>query len=340
MNTISRKVFLGSLTFMASNFALAQEIATAPQLEGGLTASIGTFYVVPSTDDTGYLLLHDATGTVNQIDILSNNNDFEFGYEASLGYIFEDTANGIELFYRGYDHSNTSGPNNGVFDISGTTINNMLNTLDTELNAVDLMISQYLDIGTHMQLRISGGVSYADIQQEQSFSGDIVDGSGIVTDTFAASEKSKFTGWGPRLAMDGRYDFGEDIAGFGIVGGASLAYYLGDTDLTAKGASTSVSPAANKPVEVTQNLNNHAITNLRGNLGIDYVYFFDNDEQSTLGLELGYMVDYYADAVSNYSNVAAIASTSSENSSPVATLNSTTGPLTFSGPYVELKGVF
>lgn len=162
-----------------------------------------------------------------------------------------------------------------------------------------------------------------------------------ITD-FSATETSKFNGLGPRVGMDARYDFGEAMAGFGIVGGASLAYYLGDTDLTVDTIESDATGEASPNIETaTDNINNHSITNLRANLGIDYVYFFDNEELSTLGIEVGYMVDFYDDAIAGFQGVASL-NGGEANSGVVQTsaVSTTNDPLTFSGPYVQLKGVF
>jgi hypothetical protein len=70
---------------------------------------------------------------------------------------------------------------------------------------------------------------------------------------------------------------------------------------------------------------NHAVTNLRANLGIDYVYFFDNDNLSTLGLEIGYEVDTYFDGVGTTSVLGG---------------ETDVTDVTFSGPYINIKGVF
>lgn len=338
MKNISRKIFLGSLSSLAviaSSVALAEEMVTVPTFEGGVTASIGTFYAVPSVDDTAYLTTTNTDGDIVYVDVFNAETDYDFGWEGSLGYIFEGTANAIELYYRGFDGQNSTDPKDGT--ANGMVLENVQDSIRYKLNAFDLMISQFLDIGTHMQMRFSGGLSYAEIQQKQTVDGDITKPLSE-TEYSSVAKKSKFTGFGPRVAVDSRYDFGGEAAGFGIVGGASLAFYLGDTDLTTEIVNTS---AENGTTDYTNQKNNANVTNLRANLGLDYVYFFDNEERSTLGLELGYMVDYYDDAVTDYAAVSSNAfgtpTTSVDNVSSNPTTNNA---LAFSGPYVQIKGVF
>ena len=50
------------------------------------------------------------------------------------------------------------------------------------------------------------------------------------------------------------------------------------------------------PESIDNTVDNHSVTNLRVNVGIDYVYFFDNKDNQRL-VSIGYLVDYYADAV-------------------------------------------
>jgi hypothetical protein len=206
------------------------------------------------------------------------------------------------------------------------------------------MISQYMDLGTHMQMRFSGGLSYVELEETQNVYGSR---EGITepgeTISFAGKEKSRFTGWGPRLAMDARYDFGEDLAGFGIVGGASVAYYLGETNTSANlNAVRSGTQFPDNNASVTDDVNNHSVTNLRGNLGIDYVYFFDNEEESTLGLELGYLVDFYNDAIATATTALGAKAEASQDDFLRFNNSESTGnsPVTFSGPYLLLKGAF
>ncbi len=348
-----KHLYIGSLTSLAviaASSVFAEEIASAPMLEGGVTAMIGTFYAVPSSDDLQYFEITDESGYLNSnTTVLNAAPSYDFGWQASLGYLFEDTANGIELFYRGINSDDTA--NHSEIHDQGTASESdfsIQDTVDYELNAVDLMISQFLDIGTHMQMRFLGGLAYVELEQTNTIDSiNFFPNAQIppsTTDQFTTRTKhsSEFRGLGPRLAIDARYDFGEDLAGFGIVGGASVAYFLGETDVSAHTSS----PAGKVCIEgncetrpgnhasSSEDLDNHAVTNLRGNLGIDYVYFFDNEDLSTLGIELGYMVDFYDDSVSSIP-----ARTRGSIGNITFNQDTVNNPLTFSGPYLNLKAV-
>lgn len=280
-----------------------------PEFEGGLTASIGTFYVMTSADNQAYAQqFNDSADPDDGFTTMNVEPDYAFGFDASLGYIFPETANAVELYYRtvssdGSDSAENVAGSGSDLDADGT--------INYDLNAFDLMFSQFMDIGRYMQMRFSGGIAYAELDQKleaDRYNND------DASDNIHNQNHSTFTGWGPRIGIDTRYDFG---MGVGIVGGGSMAYYLGKLKATSDADGTSLE----------DNHDNHNTTNLRANLGVDFVYFVNDEERSTIGLELGYLVDYYADGVGTVN-------TSNGNTAL------DTFAVTFSGPYLNLKGVF
>lgn len=312
----TQKYYLYSVTALAilSASAHAEQLNTSPTLEGGITASIGTFYAQPSSTTSGFSLVEGGT----DVTVLEPDTDYDFGIQASLGYIFEGTANGIELSYRGINTSDTTSTQ-GMISLLPPDGGSEYTTADDKLeytqNALDLMMSQYMDIGDYMQMRFSGGLSYIDFKQNQS----LALANNDVHDSFTTN--SDFKGLGPRMGIDARYDFGN---GVGIVGGASFAYYLGDLDVNSY-----IDATGNKIHTAKDDQDNHAVINLRSNLAVDYVYFFDDEERSTLGLELGYEIDYYDNVIGQISPTA----TSIDNE--LETIEAS-----FAGPYLLLKGVF
>lgn len=330
MKFFSKTFSFCSLTLLTASATFANQDVYVPTFEGGITASIGTWYVVPSANNTNYARIPSTEGTTDEVSIENASAEYDFGYEAALGYIFNDTANGIELTYRGLDADNDAADSALVSD---TQTVDYSDTVSYNYNALDLLLSQYLDIGRNMQLRFVGGASYANIDQTQELdafthSKDI---GGIDTSNFIKQE-SKFDGVGPRLGIDARYEFGP---GFGILGGASVAYLLGELEYT--GDQLQLTSGSTTPVasSTTEDLDNHAVTNLRANLALDYVYFFSNEERSTIGIELGYQTDYYADALYEADVLATTTKAAKVNS-----VDFDTTSLTFSGPYLNIKGAF
>lgn len=322
---MKNKLFLYSLTSLAvtaSSFAYAEtgQNVFVPTLEGGVTASVGTFYVTPTSDFQNFI----GTYTGNDPYFLSAetvNPGYQFGIDASLGYIFEDTANSIELFFRNVSTSDTGSATGYTETLEEDGY--FLGDLGYELDSFDLMFSQFVDLGQVMQVRFSGGLAYVELERNEHVDFTPTD---VNETSQIENASSKFQGWGPRVGIDTRYGF-TNIEGLGIVGGGSMAYYLGDMDVSTFVDSNFETDYANN------NPGNHAILNFRANLGLDYVYFFNNDEKSTLGLEVGYLIDYYDDA-------AAATNLDGAYDGDYYGQATETTSVSFAGPYVNLKGVF
>lgn len=320
MKRIATPLFLCSLTLGTSYLAYAEQAVITPTLDGGVTASIGTFYALPSADNESYSTITDSSGNAIHYSVVNIDPDYDFGFAASLGYIFSETANGIELLYQSLNANDTD--SFGIREEKDER--NISAHVDYDLDTLDLMVSQFMDIGTQMQMRFSGGLAYVDLKQEQKTS--TVDL--LFDSTHDLTEKSSFKGLGPRVGIDARYEFGE---GFGLLGGGSIAYYLGDLDLDSSSLSTYTNQE-DQIVTMEDDLDDHAVANLRANLGVDYVLFFDNESRSTVGIELGYQVDYYADTIGNINSEALNNDSDGEPAQLFA--------LSFSGPYLNIKGAF
>ncbi|MGA2654901.1 MAG: Lpg1974 family pore-forming outer membrane protein [Gammaproteobacteria bacterium] len=324
-----QQLFLYSLSIFilgASNFTYAKEAVTIPELEGGITASVGTFFVESSADNTAYA--YYVPSNPQSSTAIHITPDYQFGIDASLGYIFTDTANSIELFYRNLDisdnESTLGSPINAKDVIENSTNNPVDGHIGYELNAFDLLIAQYVNIGEHMQMRLLGGLTYVELKQDLTSTAENYIQPNNDPLYIHAAQNNKFSGWGPRLGIDARYAFG---TGIGIVGGGSIGYYLGTLNaINTENVNDLIMPDESAMITAENNLDSHGVTNLRGNLGIDYVYNFDNEERSTLGLELGYLVDYYSEATVTF-----------PDQDPGLPLFY---DVTFSGPYLNLKGVF
>ncbi|MGA2655496.1 MAG: Lpg1974 family pore-forming outer membrane protein [Gammaproteobacteria bacterium] len=306
-NTLVHFSFLTSLVLAVPVLVYAEETVTIPSFEGGVSASIGAWYAVASSDVTQQ---PDSGLEEPPVPNANFNGDYDFAWQASIGYIFEETANGIDLFYRGIH--NESSETLYVNPPGDETVIPDDVTVTYELNSFDLMLSQFVNLGDFMQMRFLGGLAYVDLERK-----DHVQSYGPTSDDFVGDSKSKFQGLGPRISLDSRYGFDEALEGLGIVGGGSLAYYIGELKYN------SVAHAGVHPENRVYDKDNHSVINLRANLGLDYVYFFEDEEESTLGLELGYQMDFYDEA-------------GAQNPS----ISTNAASISFSGPYLNLKSVF
>lgn len=292
---------------------IAQEqFATIPNLEGGITATIGAFYATPSADNVFYA---NTAPNGNDFSALNVDPGYETGFDAALGYVFENSAQSIEVFFRDINTSDSAAANT----IEQGNAVDASTDLNYHMQALDVMLGQFIDIGQRVQMRLAAGIALAELKQDQE--SNFVQTN--TDNTAQINESSDFKGIGPRLGVDVRYGFDQ---GFGIVSSGSFAYYLGKLDNSSTSADHTGSTTVN------DNLDSQAVMNFRGNLGVDYIHLFDNAEGSTAGIELGYLIDYYDNSI-GIINTAAI--TSPGSTEPLNTI-----ALSFSGPYVNLKAAF
>jgi len=324
---------LSSLTILAvtGTAAFAEQATIAPTLEGGVTAAIGAMYVVPSAANDDYATSGSLLGGSELAgSTLNVDPDYEFGLLASLGYVFDNTANAVELAYRGlFDSSSTSSASVTGGDVilpqfPEDGFDEAKSKLEYEYHSVDLMFSQFMNLGEHVQVRFSAGASYVDLEQKQSSDFGL---SLVPSVAYNETTKSEYTGFGPRVGIDGRYDFGQ---GFGILAGGSAAYYLGDLDT--KFSIIDIGSGGMATIDLKNNKSDHSVTNLRGHVAVDYVYFLDNEQRSTVGIEVGYMSDWYDDIVGSIGPEKLF---TQRQSAPFDTHS-----VSFTGPYAVIKGAF
>ncbi|MGA2654356.1 MAG: Lpg1974 family pore-forming outer membrane protein [Gammaproteobacteria bacterium] len=340
MKRISKSLLVFSFTSLTilSPCVFANLNAYAPEFEGGFTFSIGTFYAAPGSDTKAYAEANNTDGTTQYY---YPSTQYDWGFEAAIGYVFDETANGIELSYRGLNSTSDDtllvDPETTFIDFPGwPSLRNgdeAINQLTTQFDNADLLISQFLDIGYAVQMRFVGGLAYTKVKQNGST--EITDvGYEGVRSTLEQSY-SQYEGWGPRIGIDARYDFDEYLEGFGVIAGGSVAYFFGE--LNSHTTVEDLDLADGDDVielltDVQQNTNNHAVLNLRGNVGIDYVFFFDDEEIHAFGIELGYLAEYYQEAINQISTSSATETRGDFDADLIAA--------SFMGPYVNIKGVF
>ncbi len=311
---------LGSVTLCTSHLALAQtdDFVYVPTLEDAITGSIGALFLIPSSDFESYFAVPSLSDDGTNYNVLNVNPDYEFGIDASLGYIFDETANGVDLFFR---NISTSDNDTTVFEITDEPDATVTGNLGYDLTAFDLMFSQFAELGRFMEMRLMAGLAYVELKQNRST--DLDDDP--ATTFNLSNQTSKFTGWGPRVGIDSRYDF---FGVFGLVAGGSAGYYLGKLDTTTQIVN---SPGITENATDTQD--NHGVMNFRANIAFDFLFVYDDMDNSNIGLEAGYLIDYYDDGVGSQ-NLIGI------TSAGIAGEPLSTSAVSFSGPYINLKGTF
>lgn len=326
MKNLSRQLFIFTLTVSASSaFAQTDDFVYVPTLEDAITASVGALYLVPSSDFESYLAVPSMpNGEETSYNVLNADPAYQWGIDASLGYIFDQTANGVDLFFRNLSTSDSTTTTFATLK-DPTVTANVTGDLGYDLTAFDLMFSQFVELGRFMEMRFMAGLAYVELKQNRSTDVDDDPVDDDPTMLIFSDQTSKFTGWGPRIGVDSRYDF---FGGFGLVAAGSFAYYLGELDTTLTFSANDVTPET-----ATDNLNNHAVMNFRANIALDFVTEYDDKNHLTFGVEAGYLFDYYNDGVGSV-NILGIEGIGAAGEG----LNTTA--VSFSGPYINLKGEF
>ena len=324
---------LSALALLSSGATYANQLASAPTLEGGFDASVGIWYAVPTADNQEYATLPNTVTSVESVQHVEF--DYNAGLLATVGYVFEDSANGVELAYRLFNAENNdevAPGNQGVYaPIFNDNYNSAHSNQSYEFNSFDLMVNQFLDVGRAVQMRFAIGASYVSLEQEEdNVYFDTVELHQTlfdVSDTVARS--SEFSGFGPRVGVDARYDFGN---GIGVLGASSLAYYLGELNLEDT-FTQSVPMEPDVVSSLANDTSNHGVLNVRANLAIDYVFFLANQDRTAVGIELGYQFDYY-------DNIVQRATYDAQDMQEMTYTESDSLAVSFSGPYINLKGAF
>jgi hypothetical protein len=276
------------------------------------------------------------TGTQS---ISTVNPSYEFGFRVGLGYIFPDSGNDIQLNWTHFDNDDndssvTSVPgtvlitglgvplinfNGGTFagfNFDGFDIPSSVSassSVDNKMDAVDLDVGQYVNVGTRLQMRFFGGLRAARVEQNISdsyygtwdFSNFI--GNPALTNVLSYNEfdsfDSEFKGIGPRFGVDSSYHVWDC---FGVVAHVSAALLVGETETSASSVASFTTSQNNFPnlfpLTFATNINqvdeNRVVPNIDAALGIDYTWEFVN--RSTLTIEAGYKVSTYIDAVDKF----------------------------------------
>ncbi len=187
-----------------------------------------------------------------------------------------------------------------------------------KMDAVDLMAGQRIFIGSDFNLRLSAGLEYARLQNTISnvFTGAIpqfITAAGNYSNAIASyqsSETSTFNGLGPKAAFDGRFCFGD--SGFGFDSNLNGGLLIGNISVNQSSTANSFATINTRdPVTGAKGVTTATFTNsatgldtgtqnrrvvpfLGANLGVDYMYKFNNAAQSSLTAELGYQaVNYF-----------------------------------------------
>jgi hypothetical protein len=330
--------------------------------------------------------------------------NYNFGFRVGLGYTFPESGNDVQLSWTHYSHGHTDGFDladdsalktrflglpltTGQFSIpvpvslGGPTLPVTLvlsngdvsvsSSADTKLDAVDLDVGQYIDVGTRLRMRMFAGLRLARVSSDLSTTfaeddanyfveipGPGKDADGLLSSFGNEQLNSKFTGMGPRLGVDAVYHLGHS---FGFVAKASASVLVGESEsnssflggLSMTGIDIGM-PNNNDdadPAEFVIDVSSESEKSARvvpvldAKLGLNYTHTFQN--QSLLTIEAGYQATQYINAVDRLTVSTAeepfativqsiISSPSGADVVPFVSHRSTSS-IGFSGPYLSLN---
>lgn len=382
--TTSLTVSLGAFAAIPTDAALFELVV--PNLKSGLDITLEGLLLQPGNSDVDYATTYTVTTAANT-HVQSVDPSYDVGFRVGLGYTFPESGNDVQTAWTHFNstdtHSLTLAPgsvllprlyalplaafDNTIFDfvyppdvrqvfsIFGSQEVSATSTVETKLDAIDLDVGQYMDVGTRLRMRLFGGLRFARVSSDlssefhQNSSGAYINFPGITfTNTFSINEQlnSKFTGMGPRVGVDSVYHVGNC---FGVVARAAVALLVGETQSDGKFTSSSThTDLPNDSLTVLQfaaarTLNSadsdRIVPVLDAKLGLNYSFTFDN--QSMLTIEAGYQATQYVDAIDRLDIQSEAPNAYPENpSAPVpvpVSFTRTTSSIGFGGPYLSLN---
>lgn len=383
-------VSLGAYAALPTDAAPFQLVV--PNLKNGIDITFEGLYLQPTNSDLDYVTTASTTrnGTTinNNTQVQSIDPDYNFGFRVGLGYTFIDSGNDIQLSWTHFNHTDSDNFNadNNTFIttplghrnyINGATTNEQrhyaLFETDTsiyeegtvasdakfKLDAIDLDVGQYIDIGTRLRLRMFAGLRFSQLENNQTtdtyaqgsfffthtdYSREF-DDAGKYTDAYTETFNSKFTGLGPRVGVNSVYHLNDC---FGVVAHAAFGLLAGQTETNTNSTDTRTQfvefltpPPDDFPFSpeddtfiTTNSLNSSDSTRvvpvIDAKLGLNYSHAFDSD--SVLTIEAGYQVTQYIDAVDKLTT-----ETFDDDTGLTTQINRTTSSVGFSGPYLSLN---
>jgi hypothetical protein len=285
---MQKLIKLSTLAVAMSLAAAAHADVTVPSLKGGFNVAVEANYLKPYGVDNIYgpVSSIDSEG-VNVTTYHHNDAKFKFGYGVTVGYTMPNTANDIEVSYNRYDSKRQEDSFQDADELNGGAA-----AFQVKLDRVDLLLGQYINVGSNLQLHLKGGLSYAKLSYVDGIA--TLRTEGIYTDAQATASESKFKGFGPTLGLDSTYTFGQ--TGFGVVAGLSTSMLVGKLDYTSVDTDVMIDNSSQEVISAHANASqlpskSQIVPVLGAKLGLTYERSI-NDAYK-LGVEAGYKADSY-----------------------------------------------
>ncbi len=310
---------------------------SVPKLCPGFEFRAGVLYLQPSADNLGYAVLTNEQNFSSPYplaqpfwDVQTLTPTYKPGFEFGGRYAFADTGNDVQVNWQHLrtttsEWASTSlpvgqwispfsqtGPSTAE-SLSDLNSNQGVNKLLTAAgqvkfayDMVDIDFGQYVNVGSSLQFRLFGGISYARLQERlySSFYGAPPDPHApfplSVPILLSLNNSTIFNGAGPRFGLDTTYNLPRGFRLTGRVAGAALIgrskpaqYVLTATSPELAGLGIPVNREFISSTAFTQ-----VVYAFNAKLGAGYTYVFSNGW--TANIEAGYMAALFIKPFSSY----------------------------------------
>ncbi|MFI4956607.1 MAG: Lpg1974 family pore-forming outer membrane protein [Gammaproteobacteria bacterium] len=268
----------------------------------------GATYLAPSMDSLNYASVVNTTDPNSSAQSYNLNPDYDWGYFLAAGYMISDRYD-IQASWAQF---NSDASDSVTAAPEGITTETLLTsnqtgiplapgdvatassheTLKTE--AFDITLGQYHRLAKTLTARPFVGIGYAKINSETVTNYTTTTDSGNGFDSF----KSNFSGWGPKVGVDAEYTVWDKL---GVVGHMGAAFLVGSQEAESNQYSRAI-PALSVPLTQSfaeTNAETRIVPALDAKLGLGWNNLYASNSWG-LGIEGGYQVAYYFNAVNQF----------------------------------------
>lgn len=260
----------------------------APSQEGSWSFGVQANYLQANTA-FNYAVENTPLADGNyQTKVQTVNADYNWGWGADVTYHFAGNGRDVTLAYTQLNTSNSD----VVTDASATVKSNY--------KAADLSFGQLIAIGDRISLHPFAGLRYTDIDYKTSAQNNSRSADGTFIETInSQNAESEFQGVGPRFGSDVAVNLG---GGFSLQGTLGMSLLVGNMNPSLSYNtlySTGISPTTSVDTNVDMDSSTRVVPETDAKLGA--LYTIDFNSGYALGIEAGYQVSNYFNAVQNSS---------------------------------------
>ncbi|MBY0544130.1 MAG: hypothetical protein K2Q14_01105 [Gammaproteobacteria bacterium] len=295
----------------------------APDSTGTWSFGLEALYMESNTNFQYATIDTSPTTDVVDQDNQSVSNDWNWGGEVDVSYIFPGSSRDVSASYTylNQDGSDSVGGDTGLDNVHGPLLTGLGSDeaeadVDQTLNAATLTFGQLLTVGDRLSLHPFGGLQFASIDTTNKATYEETE-AGVEGVTASYKGDSDFEGIGPRAGIDASVHLGNNFSVVGTFAGALLVGNMDshfDIDATA--------------IPVDADFDNDSYTavvpELDAKLGLDYMHAFNPN--TSMDIQVGYQVVNYFNAESN-----------DFGDSVFANSVNNTSDFNYNGPYLRLQ---